>query len=304
VLRDPGGNLLYIPWGCSGGSCPQYAGDFGNPAFREHWIAEARATLDRGYIGLWVDDVNLAWRVSDGEGNTVTPVDPRTGALMTLADWRRYLAEFMEAIRAAFPAAEIAHNAIWYAGAVDDPYVRRQIRAADYFNLERGATDDGLVGGDGTYGFETWLAFVDSVHALGAAVVMMDYGSELSEREYGLAAWLLASAGRDLMSSNQLAWTAPDRWWSGYELDLGAASAPRHAWNDVLRRDFECGIVLLNQPDRPARTLALDRTYTTLDGAQVSQVVLQARTASILLAPCPDDPPPRPPADVSVSHGG
>ena len=35
ILRDAAGNKLYIPFGCSGGTCPQYAGDIGNPAFRQ-----------------------------------------------------------------------------------------------------------------------------------------------------------------------------------------------------------------------------------------------------------------------------
>ena len=33
ILRDADGNMLYIPFECSGGTCPQFAGDFGNPRF-------------------------------------------------------------------------------------------------------------------------------------------------------------------------------------------------------------------------------------------------------------------------------
>ena len=32
ILRDAAGNKLYIPFGCSGGKCTQYAADIGNPA--------------------------------------------------------------------------------------------------------------------------------------------------------------------------------------------------------------------------------------------------------------------------------
>ena len=38
ILKDAGGHKLYIPFGCSGGECPQYAADFGNPEFRSWWI--------------------------------------------------------------------------------------------------------------------------------------------------------------------------------------------------------------------------------------------------------------------------
>ena len=83
---------------------------------------------------------------------------------MTLEDWRRYFAEFMEEIRAAFPEAELGHNSIWYAGELENEFIQRQIAAADYFNFERGATDGGLRSGSGRFGFETFLRTVDFVH--------------------------------------------------------------------------------------------------------------------------------------------
>ena len=57
------------------------------------------------------------------------PIDPRTGQAMTEADWRRYMAEFTEQIRAALPGKEIVHNAIWFAGH-DDPVRPARARAA------------------------------------------------------------------------------------------------------------------------------------------------------------------------------
>jgi len=286
VLRDADGQMLFIPWGCEHGSCPQYAGDVGNPAFRAHWIDRARKLIEKGYKGLWIDDVNLTWRVSDAEGKHVPPIDPRTGERMTLADWRRYFAEFMEAIRAALPEAEIAHNSIWYAGPLDDPFIRRQIDAADYINLERGATDEGLRGGDGRFGLETFFGFIDYVQSRGRAVIMMDYGKTLTEREYGLAAWFMISAGRDLMSSSRLRWTAPDSFWPGYGLHLGAATGPRYRWRGLLRRDFECGSVLLNQPDSPRALVTLPTGLSSWSGTPASRVTLAASQAAILKKAC------------------
>ena len=103
ILRDSSGNRLYIPYECSGGTCTQYAGDIGSSEFRQHIIGEIRAKLNSaapsgGYKGVFVDDVNMDFRVGDGNGTSVRPIDPRTGAPMTLADWRRYFAEFMEEI--------------------------------------------------------------------------------------------------------------------------------------------------------------------------------------------------------------
>lgn len=286
ILRDSRGNLLYIDWACSGGTCPQYAVDFGNPNFRSYWLSQAKQVIAKGYKGLWVDDVNMDFRTSDGNGNRVLPRDPRTGTTMTLSNWRRYMAEFMEQLRAAVPGAEIAHNAIWYAAPTSDGYLRRQVAAADYINLERGATDRGLVYGGGQWGFETFLAFVDFVHGLGRSVVMMDYGTTTTDREFGLVGMLLANEGRDLISSNQLAWTAPDRWWSGYDTNLGESNGRRYSWQGLLRRDFQCGMVLANQPGAATTTVRLPATYTTLGGSQVTSVTLGARQARVLKSDC------------------
>lgn len=286
VLRDAEGRELFIPWGCAQGRCPQHAADVGNPEFRAWWIEAARALIEAGYRGIWVDDVNLTWRVGDGAGRHVRPLDPRTGEPMTLADWRSNFAGFMEEIRAALPDAEIAHNVIWYAGEFDDPAILRQIDAADYVNLERGATDPGLTGGDGRFGFERFLAFVDLVHRRDRAVVMMDYGRTPLEREFGLAAWLLANGGRDLLASDQLDWTAPGRLWAGYRLDLGPARGARFRWRGALRRDFACGTVLLNPPDGAALTLAVPAGLRRIDGGPARRVDLPARTAAVLLGDC------------------
>lgn len=284
ILRDASGNMLYIDWGCANGTCPQYAADFGNPSFRSYWINEAKTLIGRGYKGIWVDDVNMDFRTSNGYGTNITPIDPRTGTTMTISNWRRYMAEFMEQLRAAVPTAELAHNAIWYAGTTSDPYIQRQIRAANYINLERGATDKGLVYGTTKYGFETFLNYVDFVHSLGTAVIMMDYGTTTTEREFGLAGMLLANGGRDMINSNQLAWTAPDSWWSGYDTHLGESVGSRYKWQGLLRRDFQCGMVLANQPGASTVSTSLPAAYTTIEGAAVSSVTLAARQAKVLKA--------------------
>ena len=87
ILKDAGGNKLYIPFGCSGGTCPQYAGDIGNPAFRAAWIADARGDDGRGLQGP------LRRRREHGAGGSATApaqpshaIDPRTGRAMTDGD--------------------------------------------------------------------------------------------------------------------------------------------------------------------------------------------------------------------------
>ena len=107
ILRDAQGNKLYIPWGCSGGSCPQYAADISNPAFRRYWIEDLVARAARGYRGVFIDDVNMNRQVSNGQEELVAPIDSNTNQPMSDAAWRQYMAQFMRELRAALPNAEI-----------------------------------------------------------------------------------------------------------------------------------------------------------------------------------------------------
>lgn len=286
VLRDADGNRLFIPYGCSGGSCPQYAGDFGNPDFRRHWIEELRATLAEGYLGVMVDDVNMLWRVGDGNGDSVRPIDPRTGREMTLADWRRYLAEFMEEIRAAFPDKEIAHNAIWYADR-DDPFVQRQTRAADYIVIERGATDRGIRGGGGRYGYETLLSFIDGVHAMGGSVVLADDDSDTdAEWNYELATYLLIKSRDDMLSADgDRSRMNPDNFWEGYLIEMGRPLGRRYKAEGLFRRDYECGLAILNQPGQRTRTFTIDEPHLLVGGggATVTSVTLPEYRGAVLV---------------------
>jgi hypothetical protein len=280
ILRDMAGNKLYIRYDCSGGTCTQYAADVGNPDFRAYWIQEASSTLAKGYRGLFVDDVNMFIdRVSNGNAQPVAPRDPRTGAQMTEADWRRYIAEFTENIRATFPGKEIVHNGLWFAGSTD-PYVQRQLLAADVLELERGVNDSGIVRGTGTYGFETLLSLIDWLHERGRAVFFESKVSTDQAREYGLAAYFLVSSGKDTLGNN--AGGTPGDWWPGYDVFLGAAAANRYAWNGVFRRDFERGIVLVNQPGASQVTLQLGGTYLDLSGASRMSVTLGPAQGAVL----------------------
>ena len=289
ILKDGQGRQLYIPYGCGGGSCPQYAGDVGSPQFRAHWIESMRERLTSGsYKGIYIDDVNMRFRVGDGNGDGVEPIDPRTGTTMTFANWRRYVAEFTEQIRAAFPNHEIVHNAIWYSDQ-NDQYVQRAHRAADYVDLERGVTDDGIRGGGGTWGYETYLGYVDRLHSMGKAVVFDSYAETRSEAEYNVASYLLVNESRDGVGTSYR--NTPDDWWAaGYELDLGAAQGARYKWNGLLRRDFERGYVLVNQPDSTAKTVATPGA-TDLDGAARSSVTVSARQGIVLRTSTATPPP-------------
>jgi len=283
ILRDAGGNALYIPFGCSNGGCPQYAADISNPALRRHWIADVRNELRRGYRGVFIDDVNMDLRVGNGQEQSVAPIDSATRRPMTDRAWRGYMAQFMQEIRRALPHTEIVHNAIWYADSptgIADPSIRREIRAADFINLERGVNDPGLTGGNGTFSLQRMLRYIDAVHALGKGVILDGSATDLPGIEYALAAYFLISSGRDAVSAGGM---TPIHWWRGFDVNLGEALGPRRLWSGVLRRDFARGMTLVREPGAEARHVRLPTPMRDLNGQVVTSVSLAPAAGVVLL---------------------
>jgi hypothetical protein len=279
VLRDDRGQRLYIPWGCDGTGCPQYAADPGNPAFRRAWITDAARKLRAGYRGLYVDDASLAMFTSDASGDRRTPVDPRTGRPMRSRDWRRYVVEFLEEIRSAFPEVELVHNANWWVVPIADPLHRRQVQAADWLVIEHAFEDAGLTGGNGPVSFRAFLRHIDAVHRMGRRVVFDGSGASPAGRELLLSGYLMANEGGDLLSSGE--GTEPGELWSGFRLDLGRALGNRERWRGVWRRDFADGTVLLSDPgSSPGRLPIRGRR---ISGDRVTSIVLGDREGAVVL---------------------
>jgi hypothetical protein len=283
ILKDAAGNKLYIPWGCSGSSCPQYAADIGDAGWRAYLIGQCKALIARGYKGIYLDDVDMDMNVGNAAGQHVAPLDPRTGQLMTDTAWKGYFADFMEQLRTALPGAEIVHNAVWFAGGGQhdgtNPYIVRQIQAADYVNLERGFNDGGLTGGTGSWSVYALMRYVDNVHSDGAHVIFQSYATTPTAEEYNLAGYLLVNDGLDLVNTS--GGSLPGQWWSAYDTNLGDATGGRYLWNGVWRRDFTGGFVLLNEPGATMKTLALAGTFTNSSGQQVTAVSLGAAQGAV-----------------------
>jgi hypothetical protein len=287
ILSDADGNPVYIPFDC-GNLCPQYAADVGNPEFRQAMLDDIATLVRRGYPGLMLDDVNLAWRFSDQRGGDIVPIDPRTGTGLTLENWQRYMAEFVELIRSTFPGLKIMHNVIWYAEPPqsDNPYLSREIAAADYVMLERGATDPGLVKGTSKFGMQRFLEYIDSVHALGTNVLLLDEtATTIKEQWFNLSAGLLVSNGHDLVSTEDWDLISPEGFWSGFTTNLGGSLGPRYVYENLIRRDFTEGIVLLNEPGGDPVTIALDAPMLSPSGQLLTSVTLGAREAIVLTYP-------------------
>ena len=289
ILRTPSGGSVYIPWGCGGASgCPQYAADVGNPGFRNDFVARIGNLLARGYSGVMIDDVNMVRRFGDVNGNVVYPINPRTGTTMLISEWRADMVSLLERVRTTYPTAKIMHNTIWYADTptLDNVNIDRQITAADYIMLERGANDQGLTGGTGNYSYSRFLAFIDRVHRLGGNVLLLDqFATTSREQRFNLVTGLLINDGNDFVGTEDFDLLVPGSMWSGFDVDLGNARGARFEQNGVYRRDFDDGIVLLSGPANTTQTVQLGGPFLTEGGQTVTEVTLGARDSIILRRP-------------------
>jgi hypothetical protein len=277
VLKDAYGTYLYV------GSA--FAADLGNPAYRAWWIAQASSAA-AGAAGVYVDDVAMERRATYYGGYFASIRDPRTGSAMSEATWQRYMADFMVELRAALPAAELVHDVVWAKGDARAD-IQRELGAASAIALENPSLTNPVA-------WEAFAAYVERRKAAGTGVILDSYADSPGPRLYGLAAALLLSAelGND-------AWTAKERWWTGYDLDIGGPTGVRWTTAGVSRRDFARGIVLLNPLGNGTRTVSVGEGWVDLDGVARNTLSMPPGTGAVLVrAPAPV-PTPTPVAPVA-----
>jgi hypothetical protein len=283
VLKDGEGNMLYIPYACKGGSCPQYAADITNPEYRAYWIDQNKKLLARGYKGIWIDDVNLDFRVSDGNGKETPPVNPKTHQKMAYQDWKNAVATFTSQIRDAFPNTELLHNAIWFAGGHErdaDPAIKKELGSADYINLERGVIDHGLTGGNGEWSLTTFFSFIDRLHSMGSGVIL-DNGGE--RPEYSMACFFLISSGMDALGIGGF---KPDHWYTSLDVDLGNPLGAREQWHGLIRRKYSRGVAIINPPGSAPVTMRLTGKFQRPDKSDAgSSITLKGAEGVVLIGP-------------------
>jgi hypothetical protein len=235
ILHNAAGKPLYIPYGCSGGVCPQWSADPGNAAFRANQIKRCKDALAMGYVGVHLDDVNLGFNFSDGYNGAQQPVG------YTVASYNDAVVSLLEEIRKAIPTAEISHNARWFDSPNHDgkdPFVERQIKAADFTTIERGIVDGGLTGGTGSWSVDRLFSYVDHIHELGRSAVWMSYADSAQDTTANIAAYLLCRENEDMVSSHLGAYPANP--FAPYNLDPGKALGVRtKPSTDVWQREFE-----------------------------------------------------------------
>lgn len=279
VLRDANGQMLYIDYECANGTCTQYAADFGNQAFRNYWVDNLRERTKLGYPALFLDDVNMVFRISNGT-EAVIPVDPRTDKPMSLRNWRKYMIGMLVDIRKAGRDIHIIHNAIWYADHEGDrDQIRQQIQLADEITLEQGFNDPNLTGGDGPYSLDAVLRYIDWVHELGRTVSIEGVPDDNHAREYALALYYISRIEGDMLTDQFI--TPDSGMWPGYMLDPGQPLGDRYAFEGLYRRDFAGGVALANPPESANVTIEFPG-YVDLYG-NTGPFTLRAQQGAMLL---------------------
>jgi hypothetical protein len=285
ILRDASNNLLWIPWGSSsGGHMPQYAADHGNADWRLDFRTQRiEPGINTGYIGTRLDDVNPGGvNTCNGTGTMVPAIDPRTpGVQMTTANWRRYIAEQIEEIRALYPAPhELLANIPWFSGnsgnflGFNDPYIARIIQAADFMEFERGINDGGITGDNWTWSWQHMFMLVDYCHSVGTNIVWQTYATDHVSIEYQLAVYFLCSNGGDYTGGSMVS-SNPATYWSAFDIELGSALSNRYVWNGLQRRDFQNGFVIACMPGgAPVTNLSLGGNFRDVDNNFVTTVTM------------------------------
>lgn len=295
VLRQNANTALYTwlhNFGPPLGTGAEFATDPGLASWRSQMTSYVSGAVAAGWKGVMLDDVNPGGINTYNSANAyVDPRDPRTGAIMTLADWRRYHAELVEQVKAVAPAPfEVVSNMHWPAGnngfvrGYSDPYIARIIDASDYILMENGLS--GMTGDNDvawTFSFAAMREFVDFAHASGTGIAWFNYDSSINA-EYQLAMYLLLNGGKDYVG---VVTYDPAAYPAMYDFDLGGATSARYQWTvngvPLWRRDFASGMVLVNGPGMATVTGgALGGTWRNSAGTSITTITLAASQGAVL----------------------
>ena len=253
------------------------AADVGNADFRAWWISRAQSALAAGYKGVFIDDAFMDRRTFTSGGTLRSPKDPRTNLTMTEANWQKYMADFLVAVRAALPNTEIVHDVNWQKG--DTGNVLRGLQSADYVSVDGGFT----IGVSGS-SFATLAGWAEREQTRGGAVIF----EATTGGEYDFASFLLVDNGASAIA-NDLS-TTPAGFWPGYDRDLGQPVTARYqVTTGVWRRDFRRGLVVVNEPNRSSRVVTIPAGWQSLNGVPRTSVTL-AGGEGIVLVPSPPAP--------------
>ncbi len=234
ALKDANGNYVQF-YGNT-----EFLADIGATGWWDTVIGWMGDAINAGFVGFKFDDVNLA---PIPHSTPLLPINPRTSAVYTNAQWASDFADGLTRCRLAYPTATIIHNSVWWNQDLGNADILRAAQQCDIYEHERGAGSTAVSNGNVT----TMMAYVDTLHSNGISSLWLASGSTgdtVARATFNLAVALLCSDGTDWAYNEQ--WE-PDGWWTGNDTDLGAALGLRYLTAaNTWRRDFSGGFVTAN----------------------------------------------------------
>ncbi len=296
-LRDASGNRLSTFIGDIG-TQRQFAVDVGNPAFVDAWIDFATSRMTAyGWDGVWAD--NVIRGAFDGWSGT--PINPRTGARYTAAQYRQDELAALQRIRSRFDAAgKIVignHGSGYDPSTFADPVIQQQVTTMHGVEIE----DCVYTFGGTPHSEASWIAqltYLDFANRHGVLTQCRGGNGTIGDpgkRDYILASYLLTKEGL----SNVAQLNTLGDWWDGLAVDLGTplggfscldpsagltptSSCPSSG--KIYAREWEKGRVLVNPTAERTVTVALGGTFLR-NGSSVGSVTLGPRSGAVLVRP-------------------
>ena len=233
----------------------------------EAYVGKVRRDMRHGYAGVFIDDAN--WSVGFA---------PSPGP-------RAHLANLIEAIRAATPDALIEINShypdIWPLMRSGDPDLARALRDVNTVYMEFGVGPTSGI--DSAQDYAEFMQYADALHAKGIALTLGGdrLHNDAPTMEYNLASYFLINRGEHYVSGID---QTPGGWWSGFDVNLGAALGPRERLpNGVWTRRFSGGVVYAREPGGGTQTIGLQRPMRSVEWGAVKSLTLAGGQGAVLV---------------------
>jgi hypothetical protein len=229
------------------------------------YVALVKRDREKGHTGQFMDDVNFAG------GN--------------IAGTKKQYADLVEAVRGELGSGVLEVNCqfpdIWPLIKAKDPDVMRALALVDVVTKEFNVSPTSGISSPSR--FAEFVQYVDLLHGMDVSITMtgQEAHNTAADREYSLAVYLLNNAGDDHIGFSGL---GPGKEYAGLTLDLGNATTQRSRASDgTWSRQFEKGLVIVNEPGNASHTSSLEHAMKNLAGATVTAVSLSGAQGAVLL---------------------
>ncbi len=233
-------------------------------------VAKVLVDKANGYAGVFIDDVNWGTGYRDGTQSKASEPEAQEEA------------NLLEAIRAAWPTADIEMNSQWHdlKSNLGNTNVQRGLTAASVVTKEFGV---GPAAGVGAGDYRELLEFDESLHARGKHMVFAgdSHSNNVATMEWNLATMLLVNDGGDAVNgTNQ----TPESFWQGFDVNLGGAlAAAKRESSGLWVRTFTDGVVYAVEPGSGSQTVTLGTAMHSAEWGTVTSVTLTAGQGAVLV---------------------